>query len=214
MGHLRPVASSSSPRLCFITVGPHCLRWDFLQNVEFAEVGWGFFGPLRMPGPPAIRRLRTERNQTGSKQCAVGNREPNPSRTAHPGAPVRATPPIGFLNPRDPYENWIFWPTPRPVFAIATGAKGQFELFCARSHTGIGLFGHSLGTFGEGSADNGLSGHLWDPGHTAGYRGAGSGQALSRLRTLMICAANHLPPAEGEIPRRFSPQRLSWPTCQ
>jgi hypothetical protein len=26
-----------------------------------------------------IRRLQIERDQTGSKQCAVGNREPNPS---------------------------------------------------------------------------------------------------------------------------------------
>jgi hypothetical protein len=46
---------------------------------------------------------------------------------------------------------------------------------------------------------------LWDPDRHKGYRGARGGrQALSRLRTLIIWAANHWPPAGARIPRRFS----------
>jgi hypothetical protein len=62
----------------------------------------------------------------------------------------------------------------------------------------------------------------WDPTYARGYGGGpekgfqagcapggpirrkGQGVALNRFRTLMTCAANHLPPAGAEIRRRFN----------
>jgi hypothetical protein len=64
---------------------------------------------------------------------------------------------LGFLNPRNFDENWIFWPAPGPVFAIAPDAKRQFVLFCTCFHAGVDPFLHSLGALGEAVGDDGFS---------------------------------------------------------
>jgi hypothetical protein len=56
---------------------------------------------------------------------------------------------LGFLNPRDFYEDGVLRLTPGPVFAIAACEEAVFEPFCACSHSVVDPFLHSVWAFWE-----------------------------------------------------------------
>ena len=64
---------------------------------------------------------------------------------------------LGFLNPRDFYEDGVFRLMPGPIFSVLPREKGAFEPRCAYSHPVVDSFLHSVWAFWEGGSDEGFS---------------------------------------------------------